>query len=296
MSIVSGSLGAVMGANATEDAANTSAAATKDAAAMQTRLQREMFYRQLADYEPYKQLGLAALPMYQSAILGGPVKYNDPNYKLMSGDDIAAYNKNLSAEWVNGEYGKIGQNAFLGAYAQQAAGGKAPRLSATGTYYRGPNGEITQTPPQLTAEYNYKESPTLAPQISAYNRALASRGLSGSGQASKGYGDLAAGDYYKQLSLLGGLVDVGRGVATSTAGAAQNMGNSLSSIYGNVGAANSNAALLAGQARAGLYSGLGAQSGNAISNAYNGYKLYNAYNGGGGLAADYESYPALEAL
>lgn len=264
----------IASSQAQSNAIKKAGGAANATAAMQDATQREMFYRTLEENQPFRAAGLSALPQLQSAILGGKVDYADPNYRQMSEDEANRYR--AQQVWAKIQRGEVdgfpdlfkdisgGEDAIgriardpnmLRAYADE----KGEKL------YIGPDGTITSKPPMLSAEYDYKASPSLIPQTRAYNRALASRGLSGSGQAAMGVADLAANDYDKQLARMSGLVDIGRGAASSNVGAIQNMGNNLTNIQGNLGSTQANLALKQGENRSSLYSGLGGLAGNAAS-------------------------------
>ena len=221
--------GSIAAADSQRSAANKASDASNYATDQASDVQREMFYRGLQENQPYKEKGLSALAQYSSAILGGPQQYADPTYMQLSGDDLT----NLNAQ------------------------GGATQYDPNKTWYRGPNGEITERPPTLTANYDYKSSPSLIPQTRAYNRALASRGLSGSGQAATGIADLANTDYSTQISRLAGLAGVGQSASNANASAGNALGGSLASLYASNGTNQANSALAAGEAKAGLYSGIG---------------------------------------
>jgi hypothetical protein len=283
--------GAYAASSKQSSGAKKAAGIAKDSASAQSDAQREMFYQQREDFQPYSNLGLRGLANYESALFGGPVQYDDPSAKL-TGDEIAQLNMAaLRARGAAGEqYFNNRDDDFLGLHLSRNQFDS--KYDPNKTYYRGANGEITDTPQQLTANWDYKASPTLAPQTKMYNRALASRGLSGSGQAATGLADLASADYYKQLSLLGGLTDMGRGAATSLAGASQNYGNNMSSIYGGLGTNNVNASLAGTQAKAGLYSGLGGAAGNAAGLAIklNNTPNYNVIGGADASGFDWNAW------
>jgi len=285
MSIVSGSLGAVMGSKATRQAANTSAQAQRDAANTAAATIEEQSARAESLNQPFYEAGIPALAQLQSGIMGGPISYRDPQYRMLTSDDITAFNDNVA--------GGFGSNMRLSGLLSTSQ--KDGMLDKTGRYYVGPNGEIVTTPPERSTTFEYKQSPLAKFQGVSLMRGLGARGLAGGGIAPYAQAKLAAEDYDKQLGRLAGLVDVGRGAGTSLTNLATNSGNQVSGIQNQLGLGLANSALLSGQARASLYSGLGAQSGNAISNAYNGYKLgQNAgwwgnsgtsMGGGGGSAA-----------
>lgn len=262
MSVISGTVGAVLGSDATTEAAQTSAQATQTAAQTAAQAQRDMFTAQQALNQPYLQASGYAIPQLQSAILGGPVSYADPRYTY----DI-----------------NTGQ-------------------------YRGPNGEMVATPPQITTTYNPKASPSYQYQQQALDRSLRAQGRSSGTYSGYLQGKLAAEDYDQQIARLSGLAGLGQGNTASLTAAAANTGNALSNLSMQTGQANSLAALMSGQAQANLYSGMGQASANA---AAMGLQLYNygqsagwwgggsaaasgaaADTAGSGLAAEYGAYAA----
>jgi hypothetical protein len=92
MSALSGSMGAVMGADATTSAANTSAEAQKYAAdqnrisAKETLASQTALYEdQMAKNEPYAQMGYKALPYLMSALYGGKQSVAAPGFTNYQG-------------------------------------------------------------------------------------------------------------------------------------------------------------------------------------------------------------------
>ena len=229
MWVAAAAIGGVIASDAQKSAANKAKDAAQYGTDQSTSVEREMFYRGLQENQPYKDKGLSALAQYSSAVLGGSQQYSDPSYMQMSEDDL------------------LNANTLAGAV----------KYDPNKTWFKGMNGEITEKPPTLTANYDYKASPSLIPQTRAYNRALASRGLSGSGQAATGVADLANADYSTQLSRLAGLAGVGQSASNANAAAGNALGGSLANLYSNQGTVNANAATAAGEAKAGLYSGIG---------------------------------------
>jgi hypothetical protein len=266
---VVGTAGAVASSEAQRKGGSQAAGATAAAADRSEGFQREMNQQATSEFKPFRNSGLSALPYYQSAILGGPVEYDDPNYQAIDSGEIESLNNRYLQEGKDAAY-FMGKDAnFLNKHRALIPGSNL--YDPLKKYFRAPDGSITTSVPKLSATYNHEESPAakwLTQQgTQALNRSLASRGLSGSGQAATGLANLRTGimaqDYDKSLARMGSLVDIGRGAATSTAAASQNLGTNLSNLYTGVGAANANAAMNAGQARAGLYSGIAGAIGNA---------------------------------
>lgn len=277
-----------MGASAAASSAQSSAIskagkANQDATRYAADVQRGMYDDTVKRYEPYSNLGLSALPQLQSAILGGPVSYDDPNYHPMSDQERA------HEIWKGMQSGKYEQSAD---FQKDIRNGEDPlnRIMrdrslidlAGEKMYRAPDGSIVGAAPKLSMTYDHKASPAAQYQLQQgtkmFNRAAASRGLSGSGQAVTGLADLSqrtfAEDYDKQIGRLGGLVDIHRGAASGLAQAGQNTGNSLANIAMQGGQNQANLAMQQGDAKAGLYSGIG----NAAMSGANMYMMNNYLN------------------
>jgi hypothetical protein len=145
---------------------------------------------------------------------------------------------------------------------------------------------IPQYQKMLNGGYDMKESPAAQYQLSqgtkALNRSLASRGLSGSGNAVNRLTELnssiAASDWSNQYSRILDALKLGTG-ASSSMGAAS---NTLTQA-GQQGAQNlGQIAQNQGNNQASLYAGMGGQTSNA---AALGLKAYQAYGAGGGAGA-----------
>lgn len=292
MSIVSGTVGAVMGSSATEAAAEKGAAAQDRA----TEAQERIYALMREDFEPYRQLGLNAIPYLQSAIYGSPVSVTDQRYTRIDDNELAALNRqaqpgqlSLAAPTQQAPNSSFSPLGTLGTVVLRNSGQSAnvPTTVPTGqagslrydpskTWYRGPNGEITSTPPSKQVAWTPGESPAAKYQLEKGNvslmRGLGARGLAGSGYAPVKQGDLAksvaAADWNDQYSRLLDMIKVGTGASSATGGQA----SSLSSAYGQ-GATNlANLYNQAGQAKASLYGGMGEASANS---AAAGLRLYD---------------------
>jgi hypothetical protein len=266
--------GAVIAAGAAYASSEAQGDATKKASEISSQAgaradatTREMFNRQLEENQPYKNVGLRGLAQYQSAILGGKVDYADPSYMQLSSDEVEKLNvKAIADRAAGGEAYFAGKDAkFFTKHVQRNPNDN--KYDPTKKYYRAADGTITDKVPTLSAEYDYKASPSLVPQTRAYNRALASRGLSGSGQAATGVADLANADYSAQMSRLSGLAGIGQNAASANSGAAAATGASLSNMYTNQGTQQAGYALQQGQTKSGLYSDLGTIGVQSITNA-----------------------------
>jgi hypothetical protein len=272
-----GAAGAAASAEAQRKGGSQAAGAAAAAADQSEGFQREMNQQSAAEYRPFRNSGLSALPYYQSAILGGPVEYDDPNYQAIDSGELESLNNRYLQEGKDAAY-FMGKDAnFLNKHRALIPGSNL--YDPLKKYYRAPDGSITTSVPKLSATYNHEESPAakwLTQQgTQALNRSLASRGLSGSGQAATGLANLRTGilasDYDKNIVRMGNLVDIGRGAATNTAVATQNLGIGLSNLATGVGNANVDAINNASKARAGLYSGISGAVGNTVGV---GTKLY----------------------
>jgi len=224
MSIVSG----IMGAGAQENAAETAAQSQRDATASQERIYAQM----RGDFEPYRDIGLSALPYLQSAVFGGPVSARDTTYSKLSDYDTTRYGKALNKTW-----------------------------------YRAPDGSLVEESavPMQDYTYNPTESPAASYQLrqgnTALMRSLGARGQAGGGGATMKLAELASGvaasDWQNQYNRLLDLVKTGTGASSSTGAA----GNQLSSAYGQAGTNLGNIYQNLGQQRASLYSGIGQSNG-----------------------------------
>lgn len=114
-------------------------------------------------------------------------------------------------------------------------------ILGTPAQYKGKDGTMQTVNPSMN------ENPALKYQNVAYNRALASRGLLGSGQAAYGKAALAANGYNDWLGRLGSLVDLGKFGTTGIANAAVGQGNQIGSLA--AGYLGNNARLNEGLAR-----------------------------------------------
>ncbi len=281
-SVAVGAAGSIAASSAQSSAIKKAGQTSADASAYAADKQQEMYDDSVRRYEPYSKLGLSSLPYLQSAILGGPVEYEDPNYQLLSDEERA------QEVWKGIQSGKYtaGDDYYKDIAREDAISRimRDPTLRdlAGEKLYRGADGSLVGAAPKLSATYDHKASPAAQYQLQQGNktlgRALAARGLSGSGQAATALGDLSqrtyAEDYDKQISRMGSSVDVGRGAATSTAQAGQNTAKSLANIGINQGKTAGDLAIAGGDAKAGLYSGLG---GTAMQGA-NLYMLNNYLN------------------
>lgn len=147
MSVISGSMGAVMGSEATEEAASQSASAQNNATAAQERI----YQQQRADFEPYRQVGLGAIPMLQDAVTGTwrPNESPAAKYQLEKGNTalmralgargqaggggaaikLADLSKNVAASDYQDQYNRLLDLVKIGTGASSATGAAAQTLS-----------------------------------------------------------------------------------------------------------------------------------------------------------------------
>ena len=240
MSIVSGTIAAFKGSEATENAATTAANATTSAAsesAAATNEAAKLSYQAQQDY------------------LNTATKMYNTNISLLQ------------------PYYTVGTNAIP-------------------TYEK-----------MLNGGYDMEESPAAQYQLTqstkSLNRSLASRGLSGSGNAANRLTELnssiAASDYQNQYNRILNALQIGQSSASAMAGVGSSYTNAAGqSANATSSTANSSASTLAnilqnasgtlsniytnkGNNQASLYSGLAGQSANT---AALGLKAYQAYNAG----------------
>lgn len=169
---------------------------------------RDMYQTGRQDQLPYMTPSLSALPMYQSAVLGGAVDYQDPRYQRLT--------------------------AFDPGYKQGQ------------TLYRAPDGGITDKPPMLSANYQLDNDPGFQWRNRQLDRSLRSLGRSNSTYGMQAKADFSGNEYDRSLSRLSTLAGFGQGTAGNVAGqgnqAAGQMANvnanassSLNSLYGQRG-------------------------------------------------------------
>jgi hypothetical protein len=94
MSVISG----ILGARATSNAADTAASAQANAAGVE----QNIYNQQRADFEPYRQVGLGAIPDYQKMLTGGYDMKESPaaQYELTQG--TKALNRQLAGRGMLG--------------------------------------------------------------------------------------------------------------------------------------------------------------------------------------------------
>lgn len=201
---ISSVMGDLTGANQAADATNQATQAGRETAAASNQTIRDMYSTGRQDQLPFLTPSLSALPMYQSAVLGGPVQYQDPNYQRLT--------------------------AFDPGYVQ----GK--------NTYRGPDGTLTDQPPMLTASYNFQASPSYQWQkeqgLKDLGRSLRALGRSNStyGMNARGrfLNELNANEYNTGLNRLASLAYGGQGTASNIAASGGNAAGQTAGVNANL--------------------------------------------------------------
>lgn len=98
MSVISGTIGAVMGSDAQTEAANTAAEAQKSA----QQVQKEIYNQQRSDFEPFRQVGVGAISDYQKMLNGGYNMQESPAAKYALQQGTKSMNRNLAARGLSG--------------------------------------------------------------------------------------------------------------------------------------------------------------------------------------------------
>lgn len=297
MSIVSGTLGAVMSSDSAGDATKANTANSANTLASQEKL----YNADIARNQPFYDTGVQANARLNGMVTGQPQSYADPQYKAQTNQEsagnlwqrIQADHSLAGADfWKdigNGEQpiNRILRDSSLSSQLQQS------------TKYVGPNGEIVDKAPQISVPggYDMKQSPAAQYELTqgtrSLNRQLAARGLLGSGNASQRLAELSSGvaanDYNQQYSRLLDQVKIGTG-ASASAGAASNV---LGNQIGQNSAAIQQSNTQAGQARASLYGGMGGASASTVGAGINAYRsgLFGGSSGGVGLESSLASAP-----
>lgn len=207
-SFVGDILGDITGANKAQDANNAAISAQKEMAGASNQTIRDMYQTGRQDQVPYMTPSLSALPMYQSAVLGGAVDYQDPRYQRLT--------------------------AFDPGYKQGQ------------TLYRAPDGSVTDKPPVLSANYQLDNDPGFQWRNKQLDRSLRSLGRSNSTYGMQAKADFSGNEYDRSLSRLATLAGFGQGTAGNVAGQGNqaagqiagvntNTANSLGNLYSQRG-------------------------------------------------------------
>ncbi len=232
--------------------------------------------------EPFYNGGLQSFGTLAATINGKPFQYNDPNYTELTQSDLDG----LSNEWIKKQGLPDPRQHDYRTTPELLAGN--PYGNKGAKFYRGPNGEITDKPPQVTAQaFNPAETPAFKWQAQQQDqllgRNLRSLGRQNSTQGMNAMGvaknNLIASEYDKQLGRLADMTNIARGGASTLAGASSNFSTQAGNNLQAAGANAANASLAGGM--------LSQQQGqNSTQNLYGlanlGMKLYQQNKNGGG--------------
>ena len=154
--------------------------AQKEMAGASNQTIRDMYQTGRRDQLPFMTPSLSALPMYQSAILGGPVEYADPRYQALTAFDPG---------YVQGQ-----------------------------TRYRAPDGSIVDKAPTMTANYSTEGDPGFQWRNRQLDRSLRALGRSNSTYGMQARADFAGNEYDRSVNRLATLAGFGQGTAGNVAG------------------------------------------------------------------------------
>lgn len=248
--IIAGGLG-LFGAKKQADAASDGAAAQAAAAREATALQKEIYYQNRADLQPWRQAGRQAVNRLTDEVLDPyRVVRHDAGTPKKAGDDY----------WtINGINGSLGRTRRFKSKEEA----RDVRLAAVG------GGELPgnmTTAFQTDPGYRFRVDEA----TKALERNAAARGLRTSGalmdSINKQVQGQASSEYGNYMNRLFGLSGSGQGAANSTGAFGTN--------YANNAGQNS---LIAGQAAAQGYQG----QANAVNQGINNlFSTYGAYQGG----------------
>ena len=149
-------------------------------------------------------------------------------------------------------------------------------------FYDVGKGAIPDFQKMLSGGYDMKESPAAQYELrkgtQALNRALASRGLSGSGNAANRLTELnqgiAAKDWQNQYSRILDALKLGTGASASMGNAGNALTSATQSGANNLG----NITMQNGNTQASLYAGIPGATANMAATGLNAYNAYNRYN------------------
>lgn len=171
-------------------------------------------------------------------------------------------------------------------------------------FYETGTGALGDYQKMLHGGYDMQESPAAQYQLTqgtkAMNRALASRGLSGSGNAVNRLTELnssiAATDWNNQYNRLLDAIKIGTGAASSAGQAGQSYANALTNASGNLGNIYQNQANQLNSIYSNAANGLSQISQNAGNNAANFAALGTKAGWWGGGASGGGDYGSLSGL
>lgn len=294
MSIVSGTVGAIMGSNATESAAETGAAASDRATQATVDIQKEQLKAQQDALSPYGKIGAQGL----AQMYGTNVDYIDPatgkttTYAGQGGDFNLMQDpytgQTMQMPSYDKEYtqGLGGYEEDPGTRAQRALDSK--RLAEQDQLrvgYSTPGASASRSA-ELGQKYDVAGYDKFKGQLAERYKAL---------QGEFAQKRAMTADRYDQLTQK---MNLGLGVTKSLGSSGQNFANAVSGANTANAQNQATAATASGQAQAGLWSGLGAASANTASTGLKAYDYGQKagwWGGASGTAAATESAPATEA-
>lgn len=284
MSVISGTIGAIMGSNAAEDAANTAAAAQREATAAQVAESRRQYDINRQDFSPYMAAGYQGL----AGLTGQTQYYTDPTTGKITTYQGQALDRTVDPF--------TGQQMALPSYADMVSG----KLSDY------------SNDPQVAAQKALAQK-ELARQQAA--RGLSSSATAGNAQAELGMKyDTTGYDRYQQqlqnsysnamsefgtkyginsdkVADLQNLTKIGQGAAGSISASGANTTSAINQALQAQGSQAAASALQSGATQSSLYSGLGNLVPSALSAANSAQNLgWFGSSTGSGTITPYSSF------
>lgn len=284
MSVISGTIGAIMGSNATEDAANTAAAAQREATAAQVAESRRQYDINRQDFSPYMAAGYQGL----AGLTGQTQYYTDPTTGQITtyqgqaldrtvdpftGEQMAlpSYSSMVTDQLAN--YSNDPQVAAQKALAQkELARQQAARgLSSSAT--------SANAAAELGMKYDVSGYDRYQQQLqNSYSNALSEFGTKYGVNSDK-------------ISDLQNLTKIGQGAAGSISASGANTTSAINQALQAQGSQAAASALQSGATQSSLYSGLGNLVPSALSAANSAQNLgWFGSSTGSGTITPYSSF------
>ena len=284
MSVVSGTIGAIMGSNAAEDAANTAAAAQREATAAQVAESRRQYDINRQDFSPYMAAGYQGL----AGLTGQTQYYTDPTTGQITtyqgqaldrtvdpftGEQMAlpSYSSMVTDQLAN--YSNDPQVAAQKALAQkELARQQAARgLSSSAT--------SANAAAELGMKYDVSGYDRYQQQLqNSYSNALSEFGTKYGVNSDK-------------ISDLQNLTKIGQGAAGSISASGANTTSAINQALQAQGSQAAASALQSGATQSSLYSGLGNLVPSALSAANSAQNLgWFGSSTGSGTITPYSSF------
>ena len=231
-------------------------------------------------FQKFEDPAERALATLQNALYGSKSEYVDPRFTKLDAGDLQNLNADLLRQSGNEYFAGKDNNFLLQHLANNPWDAK---YSADKPFYRGPDGQITDKPSMLSAQWKPQESEgfkyTKSRTLEDLGRSLRMMGR-GSGTVAanatgRTLGDLNVQNEATQRNELWNMVKTGQGAAGSIAGAGQNAANNVGGNIMNTGNNLANIAQNNGQTHASLWAGLG----GTAANAYGTYQMGKYLNG-----------------